>query len=155
MPAAACRTLFHREFQADNCLHCRFHVDDLSSAHVYLRLPVGVDMDSVPADTLEDCCQLVKHNSISGNKLNNVGIVYTPWANLRKTASMEVGQVRFASAVVTSRQHGAGEREHRRWHCVQPAARLSLQRHSVQSETDHRNCVASRHSLSERLHGRA
>ena len=29
-----------------------------------------------------------------GNKLNNVGVVYTPWANLRKTASMEVGQVR-------------------------------------------------------------
>ncbi len=112
MPAAACRTLLHREFQAGNRLHCRFHVDDLSSAHVYLRLPEGVDMDTVPADTLEDCCQLVKHNSISGNKLSNVGIVYTPWANLRKTASMEVGQVRFASSVVTARQHGGGEREH-------------------------------------------
>lgn len=38
---------------------CRFHVDDLSSAHVYLRLPEGADMDSIPAETLEDCCQLV------------------------------------------------------------------------------------------------
>jgi NFACT protein RNA binding domain len=38
---------------------CRFHVDDLSSAHVYLRLPEGVDMDAIPAETLEDCCQLV------------------------------------------------------------------------------------------------
>ena len=36
----------------------------------------------------------VKQNSIQGCKLNNVSIVYTPWANLRKTASMEVGQVR-------------------------------------------------------------
>jgi hypothetical protein len=34
-------------------------VDDLSSAHVYLRLPEGVDMDAIPAETLEDCCQLV------------------------------------------------------------------------------------------------
>lgn len=72
-----------------------FHVDDLSSAHVYLRLPEGIDVDSIPPETLEDCCQLVKHNSIQGNKLTNVGIVYTPWANLRKTASMEVGQVSF------------------------------------------------------------
>ena len=29
---------------------------------------------------------------VQGNKLNNVGIVYTPWANLRKTQSMEAGQ---------------------------------------------------------------
>jgi hypothetical protein len=33
----------------------------------------------------------------SGNKLKNVKIVYTPWANLKKTASMEVGQVSFHS----------------------------------------------------------
>jgi len=30
----------------------------------------------------------------AGCKLNNVGIVYTMWSNLKKTASMEVGQVR-------------------------------------------------------------
>ncbi len=42
----------------------RFHVDDLSSAHVYLRLPEGVDIDHIPEATLEDCCQLVKANSI-------------------------------------------------------------------------------------------
>lgn len=29
----------------------------------------------------------------AGCKSNNVSIVYTPWANLKKTASMEVGQV--------------------------------------------------------------
>mmetsp|Transcript_7415 Transcript_7415/g.21892 ORF Transcript_7415/g.21892 Transcript_7415/m.21892 type:complete len:218 (-) Transcript_7415:5497-6150(-) len=73
-----------------------FHVDDLSSAHVYLRLPEGVDMDHIPPDTLEDCCQLVKANSIQGNK-QAVGIVYTPWSNLKKTKAMEVGQVSFHS----------------------------------------------------------
>ena len=70
----------------------RFHVDDLSSAHVYLRLPVGRSIDDIPADTLEDCAQLVKANSIQGSKAASVDVVYTPWANLRKTASMEVGQ---------------------------------------------------------------
>jgi hypothetical protein len=43
-----------------------FHVDDLSSAHVYLRLPDGATMDDIPEDTLEDCAQLVKQNSIQG-----------------------------------------------------------------------------------------
>ena len=42
-------------------------MDDLSSAHVYLRLPEGASIDSVPADTLEDCCQLVKANSIQAS----------------------------------------------------------------------------------------
>jgi hypothetical protein len=68
-------------------------VDDLSSAHVYLRLPPGQSFEDIPSDTLEDCCQLVKANSIQGNKLDNVGIVWTPVSNLKKTASMEVGQV--------------------------------------------------------------
>ncbi len=45
---------------------CRFHVDNLSSAHVYLRLPEGAAVDDIPADTLEDCAQLVKQNSIQG-----------------------------------------------------------------------------------------
>lgn len=72
----------------------RFHVSDLSSAHVYLRMPAGQTMADIPKDTLEDCIQLVKANSITGNKLNNVDVVYTPWSNLKKSASMEVGQVR-------------------------------------------------------------
>ncbi len=37
--------------------------------------------------------QLVKENSIQGCKLNNLDIVYTPAANLKKTAAMDVGQV--------------------------------------------------------------
>ena len=72
---------------------CRFHVDDLSSAHVYLRLPASNSIEDIAADTLEDCAQLVKANSIQGNKLNNISVVYTPWANLKKTQSMDVGQV--------------------------------------------------------------
>ena len=46
-----------------------FHVDGLSSAHVYLRLPDGCKMEDIPADTLEDCAQLVKQNSIQGERL--------------------------------------------------------------------------------------
>lgn len=72
-----------------------FHVDNLSSAHVYLRLPEGTTMDDIPEYALEDCCQLVKQNSIQGCKLNNITIVYTPWSNLKKTADMDVGQVGF------------------------------------------------------------
>ena len=72
-----------------------FHVDNLSSAHVYLRLPLGVALDAIPSDVLEDASQLVKANSIQGCKINNVGIVYTPASNLRKTQAMDVGQVGF------------------------------------------------------------
>eukprot|EP01025_Chloroclados_australasicus_P038801 TRINITY_DN4006_c0_g3_i1.p1 TRINITY_DN4006_c0_g3~~TRINITY_DN4006_c0_g3_i1.p1 ORF type:complete len:216 (-),score=25.73 TRINITY_DN4006_c0_g3_i1:461-1108(-) len=72
-----------------------FHVDKLSSAHVYLRMPIGQTMEDIPEAILEDCAQLVKANSIQGCKMNNLDIVYTPWANLKKTASMEVGQVSF------------------------------------------------------------
>jgi hypothetical protein len=72
-----------------------FHVDKLSSAHVYLRLKDGETITSIPEDVLQDCAQLVKHNSIEGNKMNNVGVVYTMWSNLRKTGDMAVGQVSF------------------------------------------------------------
>lgn len=84
----------------------RFHVNDLSSAHVYLRLPVGKGMDDIPEPILTDCAQLVKANSIQGNKLNNVEIVYTPHPNLKKTGSMEVGQARLP-AFFTSATLGA------------------------------------------------
>lgn len=72
-----------------------FHVDKLSSAHVYLRLKDGETIDSIPEDVLRDCAQLVKHNSIEGNKISNVGVVYTYWNNLKKTGDMDVGQVSF------------------------------------------------------------
>lgn len=72
-----------------------FHVDKLSSAHVYLRLKDGETIGSIPEDVLQDCAQLVKHNSIEGNKMGNVAVVYTMWGNLKKTGDMAVGQVSF------------------------------------------------------------
>ncbi|XP_043724650.1 coiled-coil domain-containing protein 25-like isoform X1 [Telopea speciosissima] len=72
-----------------------FHVDKMSSAHVYVRLNKGQTIEDISEGLLEDCVQLVKANSIQGNKVNNVDVVYTPWYNLKKTASMDVGQVGF------------------------------------------------------------
>jgi predicted ribosome quality control (RQC) complex YloA/Tae2 family protein len=59
-----------------------FHVDKLSSAHVYLRLRCGETLDDITERELEDCAQLVKANSIAGNKQNDVGVVYTAWGNV-------------------------------------------------------------------------
>ncbi|XP_046403540.1 coiled-coil domain-containing protein 25 [Ischnura elegans] len=72
-----------------------FHVDKVSSAHVYLRLNKGQTLDDVPTSVIEDAAQLVKANSINGNKMNDVDVVYTMWSNLKKTEGMEVGQVGF------------------------------------------------------------
>mmetsp|Transcript_68393 Transcript_68393/g.189424 ORF Transcript_68393/g.189424 Transcript_68393/m.189424 type:complete len:227 (+) Transcript_68393:44-724(+) len=72
-----------------------FHVEDMSSAHVYLRLKKGEKWPDVPEEAKEDCAQLVKANSIEGCKKKSVEIVYTPWANLKKTESMAVGQIGF------------------------------------------------------------
>ncbi|TVU35098.1 hypothetical protein EJB05_16967 [Eragrostis curvula] len=72
-----------------------FHVDKMSSAHVYLRLKKGETIDTISEGLLEDCAQLVKAHSIQGNKMNNVEVVYTPWSNLKKSPSMDVGQVGF------------------------------------------------------------
>ncbi|KAL7466468.1 hypothetical protein ACHAXS_006767 [Conticribra weissflogii] len=81
---------------------CWFHVDDLSSAHVYLRLKPGMTLDDIPEECLTDCCSLVKANSIQGCKKSSVYVVYTRWKNLKKvsllcslTSSMVDGQVGF------------------------------------------------------------
>ncbi|THH27593.1 hypothetical protein EUX98_g6593 [Antrodiella citrinella] len=72
-----------------------FHVDKLSSAHVYLRMPEGMGWESIPEALLTDCGQLVKANSIEGNKKDNITIIYTPAENLKKTGDMAIGQVSF------------------------------------------------------------
>ncbi|KAF8053804.1 hypothetical protein FPV67DRAFT_1569979 [Lyophyllum atratum] len=72
-----------------------FHVDKLSSAHIYLRLPEGQRWEDIPTELLNDCAQLTKANSIEGNKKDNINIVYTPWSNLKKDGSMATGQVGF------------------------------------------------------------
>lgn len=55
----------------------------------------GQTIDDIPTAVLEDAAQLVKANSITGNKMNDIEVVYTMWANLKKTPGMEVGQVGF------------------------------------------------------------
>jgi hypothetical protein len=72
-----------------------FHVDDLSSAHVYLRMKPGMSLDDISEDLLTDCAALVKANSIQGCKLSFVYVVYTRWKNLKKTNDMVDGQVGF------------------------------------------------------------
>ncbi|XP_023293861.2 coiled-coil domain-containing protein 25 [Lucilia cuprina] len=72
-----------------------FHVHNYSSAHVYLRLEKGQTIDDIPTEIIEDAVQLVKANSIQGNKLNNIDVVYTMWENLKKTPDMEAGQVAY------------------------------------------------------------
>lgn len=47
---------------------CRFHVDKMSSAHVYVRLHKGQTIDDMSEGLLEDCAQLVKANSIQGKE---------------------------------------------------------------------------------------
>eukprot|EP00444_Apocalathium_aciculiferum_P024263 CAMPEP_0183435268 /NCGR_PEP_ID=MMETSP0370-20130417/67147_1 /TAXON_ID=268820 /ORGANISM="Peridinium aciculiferum, Strain PAER-2" /LENGTH=232 /DNA_ID=CAMNT_0025622297 /DNA_START=41 /DNA_END=739 /DNA_ORIENTATION=- len=90
-----------------------FHVDKLSSAHVYLRLPPGTmdlsgikdkgeakqklldAMASVPPPILNEMAQLTKANSIDGCKLGECDVVYTPYLNLKKEERMDTGQVGF------------------------------------------------------------
>lgn len=78
-----------------------FHVDSLSSAHVYFRIctdaaPVtGIPIDDLPENSVYDMMQIVKHNSISGCKLASTKIVYTPHSNLKKTFEMESGTVTY------------------------------------------------------------
>ncbi|KAF4617636.1 hypothetical protein D9613_005855 [Agrocybe pediades] len=84
-----------------------FHVDKLSSAHVYLRMSEGMTWESIPTALLTDCAQLVKANSIEGNKKDNLTIIYTPADNLKKTGDMAVGQVSFHNDKKVKRVHVA------------------------------------------------
>jgi len=43
-----------------------FHVDKLSSAHIYLRLKEGESWENIPEAVVTDCAQLTKANSIEG-----------------------------------------------------------------------------------------
>lgn len=43
-----------------------FHVKDFSSAHVYLRLQEGETYEKFSETAKNECCQLVKENSIEG-----------------------------------------------------------------------------------------
>lgn len=76
-----------------------FHVDDLSSAHVYLRLNRNTEalrvfkqtgkLDHLP-EALEDCVQLVKANSIEGSKQSRVAVVWVCFLFFRQLKFMNV-----------------------------------------------------------------
>ncbi|KAL9534658.1 Coiled-coil domain-containing protein [Sphaerulina musiva] len=80
-----------------------FHADNLSSAHIYLRLRPNETWDQIPSALLTDCAQLTKANSIEGNKKDNVTIIYTPWSNLKKSGNMATGQVGFHNQKLVKR----------------------------------------------------
>ena len=73
-----------------------FHVEDLSSAHVYLRMPTKItSYADIPDEIVQECAQLTKANSIAGCKKASCGINYTWARNLKKTIGMETGAVSF------------------------------------------------------------
>jgi NFACT protein RNA binding domain len=51
-----------------------FHVDNLSSAHIYVRLPDGETWDKISEPLLIDCAQLTKANSIEGASIQEPGL---------------------------------------------------------------------------------
>ncbi|KAH9445236.1 hypothetical protein Pst134EA_031557 [Puccinia striiformis f. sp. tritici] len=63
------------------------------------------DMEAIPEALLQDCAQLVKANSIEGNKRDNLTIIFTPASNLKKTGDMATGQVSFHSDKIVKRVH--------------------------------------------------
>ena len=63
-----------------------FHVDDLSSAHVYLRMKPGMALDDLPQEAILDCSTLVKANSIAGCKVRT-HITITTIHEMRGTRS--------------------------------------------------------------------
>ena len=74
-----------------------FHVDKLSSAHLYLRTSNDIDDKlfkkieyesdfekylDIPQHIIEQCLQLTKLNSSQAKKLDRVYIFVTPWYNI-------------------------------------------------------------------------
>ena len=87
-----------------------FHVDNVSLAHVYLQLTAEeiklwklFQLFDVDERVLEQMAQLVKANSIKGNKLNNVTIIYTPVENLHTDGLMDTGTVTFKNPKLVKR----------------------------------------------------
>ncbi|KAK1232175.1 hypothetical protein PQX77_004687 [Marasmius sp. AFHP31] len=68
-------------------------------------MPEGMSWEAIPEALLTDCAQLVKANSIEGNKKDNLTIIYTPADNLKKTGDMAVGQVSFHNDKRVKRVH--------------------------------------------------
>lgn len=87
-----------------------FHVDNFSSAHLYLQLSPTQQLAKFEELTLNEYLlqqigQLTKANSIKGNKANHVNIIYTPVNNLRTDGTMDVGTVAFINPKKVRRIH--------------------------------------------------
>ncbi|EMG50115.1 CCDC25 Coiled-coil domain-containing protein 25 [Candida maltosa Xu316] len=87
-----------------------FHVDKLSSAHIYLQLTKdeiknfkSFENFTINENLLTQLGQLTKANSIKGNKLNNVSIIYTLVENLHTDGSMDTGTVTFKNPKLVKR----------------------------------------------------
>lgn len=87
-----------------------FHVDNHSSAHLYLQLTKDQIMNwksfgdfTINDDLLTHLAQLTKANSIKANKLNNITIIYTPVENLHTDGSMDTGTVTFKNPKLVKR----------------------------------------------------
>ncbi|GKT52802.1 coiled-coil domain-containing protein 25 [Colletotrichum tofieldiae] len=108
------------KFETNHTNNTQFHADKLSSAHIYLRLPDPKDpsttspmtWDAIPEPLLVDLAQLTKANSIEGNKKDNVTVIYTPWSNLKKDGSMEVGQKREEARIAQERKEKKWQKDH-------------------------------------------
>ncbi|GAA6063264.1 hypothetical protein JCM10212_004998 [Sporobolomyces blumeae] len=81
-----------------------FHVDKLSSPHVYLKLPEGMEWEKIPQELANDVGQLVKAGSIQGNKVACT-IIYTPAKNLLKKGDYATGAVSFVNDRKVKRFH--------------------------------------------------
>ena len=83
-----------------------FHVDTMSSAHVYLRMKNPItSYEELPAKCVEECAQLTKENSIEGCKKKGVPIIYTWASNLLKEDDMQTGAVSFKNHSLVINMH--------------------------------------------------
>ncbi|BGP41833.1 hypothetical protein JCM10449v2_005824 [Rhodotorula kratochvilovae] len=69
----------------------------LSSPHIYLRMPEGMDWEKIPEKLLRDAGHICKAGSIQGNKVA-VTILYTPATNILKRGDFATGSVTFHDA---------------------------------------------------------
>lgn len=108
-----------------------FHVEGLSSAHVYFRLKDvsivdSIPLDDLPEDSVYDMMQIVKHNSIQGSKLASCKIVWTPHSNLKKTFDMDAGTVTYHNTKLC--RYGRCDKDRTR---IKELEKTKIERHNV------------------------
>ncbi|XP_032538160.1 coiled-coil domain-containing protein 25 [Chiroxiphia lanceolata] len=87
----------------------KFHVDKLSSAHVYLRLHKGQTMDDIPKEVLIDCAHLVKATASKVQDEQRERRLH-PLEQPEKTSDMDVGQIGFHRQKDVSEGADSGEK---------------------------------------------